>query len=116
MDECRVEERIEAGSAESTDAQLRLNGAGSIKEQKVRRPTALTADRRRRISGRMRLAAAARQRCKWTLLYGADCCGGIKFSSDHDGWPTGLKEMLMPREQRRPINGGDALSCAASRS
>ena len=24
--------------------------------------------------------------------------------------------MLMPREQRRPINGGDALSCAASRS
>jgi hypothetical protein len=35
VDECRVEERIEAGSAESTDAQLRLNGAGSIKEQKV---------------------------------------------------------------------------------
>jgi hypothetical protein len=44
VNECRVEERIEAGSAESTDAQLRLNGAGSIKEQKVWRSAALTAD------------------------------------------------------------------------
>ena len=58
-----LEERIKAGSAESTDAQLRLNGAGSIKEQQVRRPAAFAADRRRRIRGRMRLAAAARQRC-----------------------------------------------------
>jgi hypothetical protein len=32
VDECRVEERIEAGAAESSDAQLRLNGAGSIEE------------------------------------------------------------------------------------
>jgi hypothetical protein len=63
VDECRVEERIEAGAAESTDAQLRLNGAGSIEEQQVRRTTALAADRRRRISGRMRLTTAARQRC-----------------------------------------------------
>lgn len=61
----------------------------------------------------MCLSAATRQRCKWTLLYGADCCSGIKFSSDHNGWSTGGEELLMPREQRRPINRGDAFSRAA---